>query len=135
MPECRTVRHMISSVPELKVPMLEPVWYRNKNTSPVPDRDDECQTADTGGISLDADAQLCVPATPPCQGRSPAPPSAASALAPASTPSCGPPPAGPLPRSEASLPVSATSGFSSLQSPALPPFVLSLIRAVFAIGN
>ncbi len=40
-----------------------------------------------------------------------------------------------LPGSVAALPVSATSGFSSLLSPALPPFVCSLTRAVCTIGN
>ncbi len=33
MPECRTVRHPVSPVPEWpKIPMLEPARYRNKKT-------------------------------------------------------------------------------------------------------
>ncbi len=66
MPECRTVRHIISPVPEwTKISMPEPVQYRNKGPSPVPEWsvlewDTGCQNADAGGIDLDADAQLCV---------------------------------------------------------------------------
>ncbi len=44
MPECRTVRHLVSPVPEwTKMSMSEPVQYRNV---PVPERDAECQNAD-----------------------------------------------------------------------------------------
>ncbi len=63
MPECRTVRHLVSSVPEWKkILMPEPVWYRKgdpvryQNTL-APDWDTRCRNADAGGIELGADAQ------------------------------------------------------------------------------
>jgi hypothetical protein len=50
----RTVRHPVSPVPEwTKIPMPEPVRYRNKGTW-----DTGCRNTDAGGIELDADAQL-----------------------------------------------------------------------------
>ncbi len=59
MPECRTVRHPVGSVPEwAKMPIPEPVRHRNATVPDWRDWHTGCRNADAGGIDLDADAQL-----------------------------------------------------------------------------